>query len=715
MRSLVVMTYYQLMHSIALALTFDERPRLFFSMEFLDPEETLLERIAETNVFSEVKGITRRGDFDEFTRELRKTEGYSPAEIDRTGSGLFDRYLEPLYDEQLASADREDEIYVYNDIQWHYYYIFKHFDRIIGVEDGYASLLQQTGVHRLKGVKELLIPFIERGYYPKPLYREDKIIRILSSRDFARLDDYYKSKLQVWDFRDIVSENEEAFREAVMHIFDIKDIDVKSGSTLYIGQPLDRARYCSALDNYLLFSKIVRKENEAGQLVYYKPHPGDRNDPLVYKSDGTEVLPGDFPIEIFNYHDADFGRLITFGSTSVPVASFAKEKIRLFEKEGFEREDVSDFIADEIRGEKLNIDIYIRVSGMSPETYVNVYSFIFRNRKVRTNLHLLISDTEDAEEYRRYYDKKNIAGMVKRYRSTMKGTARQIQWNKELGWMENWTGRYDPSTEICKVSGYSDETVYDELIRKNRSFDYVMILDEGNTGFTLTNEILNEVRTRIYPAVFFRKHVMTSDEKNRPLRIYTDPGYIGNEYSGDLDGVLWHRNLLSAMADTGYSRRGLAEVTKKHGTYVSKNFEVSVRTDADRLAGCGDPDEYFRTGAAGIRAAGADDAYMAGALAHLVYKYYDWVSVSKGVTGAVTLSEAADRLCLTDDEKTAVFRLLADSVMYEKTRTESTDLVQEYEYYSSIKPLIDRSAQNGALIRMENTERIRNKLHLSRG
>ena len=72
MKSFVVMTYYQLMHSVAMALTLDEKPNLYFSMNYMNIKEELLERIRETGVFQNVVGITGRGELAAFLAELKR-------------------------------------------------------------------------------------------------------------------------------------------------------------------------------------------------------------------------------------------------------------------------------------------------------------------------------------------------------------------------------------------------------------------------------------------------------------------------------------------------------------------------------------------------------------------------------------------------------------------------------------------------------------------
>ena len=82
MKSIVVMTFYQMMHAIAMAMSFEEKPNLFFCMEFLNPDESLIERIGETGIFNTVTGITRRGEFRSLVKEMRKTKEYEDEELD---------------------------------------------------------------------------------------------------------------------------------------------------------------------------------------------------------------------------------------------------------------------------------------------------------------------------------------------------------------------------------------------------------------------------------------------------------------------------------------------------------------------------------------------------------------------------------------------------------------------------------------------------------
>ena len=715
MKSLVAMTYYQLMHSIALALTFEEKPNLYFSMDFLNPDEVLLERIAETGVFNEVRGITWRGEFPELVKELRKTKDMTVEEIDEIGSSLFEKYLEPQYEEDFETADKSDEIFVYNDFQYHYYYICKHFDNIVGIEDGYASLQQQIGIHRFKGDKERLEPFIERGYYPEPLYRHEKVRKIISSVDFEDLDAYYRSKIYVWDYKEIVAQNEDEFKNALLQIFDVEKMGITGNSSLYLGQPLDRSRYCNAVENYLLCRKIIRNENNEGLQVYYKPHPAERNDPRMFGSERAKVLPKDFPVEVFNYRDEKFDRLVTFGSTGASIATCAKDSKVYFTKTDFDRQDVTDAVRDQIEGEKLSIHMFIKVKEMTPETYVNVYSCIFRKAYVRTNLFLLIPEGKK-EEYKEYFDKKHLKIRVQEYKKTIKGSKEGMLWHKELSWIKNWLDRYNPRIEFCAVCSYDDWSIYREVISKRTDYDYMMLLEEGNPGFLLTNEIAASLRARIYPAIFFRIHTTTVNSKNKEIRIALNPGYIGDNFNGDFVNKLWHRELIRRFEEEECSAENLGRITADYSKYLRKRNDLSLSKSEDRFLNIEDGKSYYKKiadktmeGKKG-EATSEEIEELHGKLANIVYDYYDWCTVTNGNPFVVSATESVEDMIDDRDSQFEVYRIFADAMLMERAISNSRGFIQDFNYYREIKPIMDKVAESGILKGYENLGRIKKKL-----
>ena len=717
MKSIVVMTFYQMMHAIAMAMTFEEKPNLFFCMEFLNPDESLIERIGETGIFNTVTGITRRGEFRSLVKELRKTKEYEDEELDEVvdslGSSLFDKYLLPMYEEPFSVADKDEEIYVYNDFQWEYYYISKNFKNIVGVEDGYGSLLQQIGIHVFKGDRARLEPFIEKGYYPQPLYRHENVKKIISSVDFEELDDYYRSKLVVWDYKDIVALNEKRFQQALLQIFDIESIGISDNAVLYLGQPLDRSKYCSALDNYLLCRKIITNETAKGYDVYFKPHPAERNDPRIYGGDKTVIMQGGFPVEVFNYQDKKFEKLVTFGSTGASLMTCAKDAAKYFDKTEFDRQDVKDCIKETIEGEKLRIKVFIEIRDCSPETYINAYSCIFRHSKIQTELYFLTDDAESAEKFAEYYNKKHLQERIKEYKDDKKDEKDTLLWHKELGWMKNWVTRYSPVIHFCTVSSFDDMTVFEEVISKSYDYDYMILFDSGNPGFRMTREIQNALKLRIYPAIFFRSHTEVINDKNKVSKLTLKQGYLGSDYSGSMINTVWHRELIRDFSQGEHSKEHFAETIQKYDMHIRKMVGYSLYMSPQYYYDIEDGETYYRGRIEELTERYQDDQeYLIGQIANVVYDYYDWCAVTDTNAFTITLSEAVETLIEDRDKQFDVYKKLADAMHRERALTDTLALSQESNYYQGIKPIVDLAARTGMLRGIDNISRVRDKLHI---
>ncbi|MBR0308435.1 MAG: hypothetical protein IJH92_06040 [Mogibacterium sp.] len=714
MKSLVVLTYYHLMHAIAMALTFDEKPNLYFSMHYLDPDGSLLERIRETEIFNKVVAITKKGENSAFTRELKKTRGLSDSEIDAMGTSLFDEYLVPKYAEYFKDADPEDEIYIYNDLQLHYYYMCRHFKNIVGVEDGYCSLPRQITAHRFKDDLEDLNRFISKGYYPEPLYRHEKVSRIISSVGVE--DEYYSSKLQVWDFRDIVAQNEEKFRDALLYIFKINDIDIKEHSTLYLGQPLDRAQYCNARENYLLCKKIIRSETEKGYTVYYKPHPAERNHIKVYGGDNVVVLPNDFPVEALNYMDGRFDRLVTFDSTGVSTMTCAKESHRYLKLTGFTKEELIDYIKKDIKGEKIEIDVYLIARDCSPETYINIYSWIFRNADIHTNIHILTDRNDGQSSCRTYYDTGNLENMVSSFRKKYKGTQNEVRWHKELGWIKGWIDRYKPSVEIHAVSSFSERDIYREVIAdQDHSHDYVLLAEAHDPAFLNTKAIAANMRRRIFPLMLFHQYTTVEDVSGETVKIPLVSGYLNNERADGIINKVWHREILKAAGEELLREPFTGIDTSDFAGHIRKSGQLYLYLPPAKYYSIKDGEQYYSERISALKSALADDreALVSG-LIGTVYEYCDRNRVVNYGAGDVSEIEAIEDLIDDAQMKYEVYRRTATAIFHEKKEDDMRMLAQDSSYYQELRPMIDKAAESGLLNALENIDRIKNKIGIKR-
>lgn len=718
MKSLVVMTYYQLMHSIAMALTFDEKPNLYFSMSYLNLDDEVLERIEHTGVFNKVIGITRRMEHKQFLKELRKTIDMDDEQLDELGSSLFDKYLIPHYEKLFVDADPNDEIFVYNDFQWHYYYICKRFENIVGVEDGYGSLLQQVSVHRLRGDAALIEPFVERGYYPEPLYRFENVKKIISSIEIDELDDYYKSKLIVKDFKELVDENAEAFKKALLYIFKVDELNIQDNSSLIIGQPLDRAKFCTYFQSYLLNKKIIRQEVKGGHHVYLKPHPAEKNNWMIYENENVTVLPKDFPIEVLNYQNKTFARVVTFSSTGASIVSCGEEYYRYFDKTDTTPKEVKRFIKDEISTEKIAVDFYLMVKDMTPETFINVYSYIFNTKFYKTNIHLLITD-DNLEEYKSFYDRKNLDQMVSEYKKSKKGTKEHDLWHLELGRITLWLERYHPHIDVCKVSSFDEWDIFREVISNNTSYDYIMLLDSKNNGFSLIDKIRDSLDRHMHVGICFQNYTEKVTTKNRSKKVSVKPGFVGREYSGELINKLLHRALIERYkkqyTPEEYGDLTFARTIRSCAENVGRKQGVSLYIDPEKYLAIKNGKEYFsgkiRTIIDAFADSKADEEFMVGQLAHVVYDYYDWSIIADAETFADTaIEELKEVFAQERDIELKVYRMLTGSLMYEKALSDNNKLFQEKDFYTGMKAVVDKAAKGGTLRRVDNANRVKKKL-----
>ncbi len=699
------------MHAIALALTFDEKPNLYVTLAYLDLDEAFLDRIRETGVFNLVKGINPRNCHRKFRIELRKTKGADEKTIDEIGTSLFEKYLEPVFEEQFRDADKDDEIYVYNDFQWNYYYLQKHFRAIVGLEDGYGSFPQYVAIHEYKGDMALLNPFIERGFFPEPLYRSPKITKIIcnSAYENDELDDYYREKMVVWDYKDIIELHKEQFRDAVLHVFRLDEIDIAENSSLILGQCLDRAKYCDSITNYLLARKMITNEKKQGHTVYYKPHPAEINDSRIYADADTVVLSQDFPVEVLQYHKGRFAKAVTFTSTAAATIGFADEIHKYFDKADTTFDEIKASIKKETKGLKLNFDFFIKVRKMDPQTYIDALSCIFRYPVIRTNIHLLF-EADKFDDFKAYYDISKLDQRISEYKAKApKRDANAL--HKELGWIKGWLDKYEVAVDHRKVSSLDDWTVFDEAISRDLSFDYMMLLDSGNRLFMLTKQIYDSMKAQMCSGILFLQHTDVTNKKGKTVKASIKPGYVADSFDGTLVNKIWHRAIIRDAARAEHNASGFAEVLDSYAKQIKKRQGFSFNTNTDALYDLEDGDEYF---AEKIRDLllwynskdTAQREVLAGRLANAFYDYYDWQVLAQGDRGIDNICESIESLINDKELSVMVYKKLIRGLFYEKELADRSESFQDSSFIELTKNAVDTAVESGALKRMENSQRI---------
>ena len=148
MKSIVVVAYYHLMHAMALALTFDQKPNLYLCVEYTNMDDGVVENIRKCGVFNEVIKLDTREFIFDFVPELRKTKKAEPEEIREIGSSLLDEYIDAYYYPKFQGADFDEEIYIYTEYHLMMYSISKHFNNIVLCEDGYKVMAARLKASR---------------------------------------------------------------------------------------------------------------------------------------------------------------------------------------------------------------------------------------------------------------------------------------------------------------------------------------------------------------------------------------------------------------------------------------------------------------------------------------------------------------------------------------------------------------------------------------
>ena len=103
-----------------------------------------------------------------------------------------------------------------------------------------------------------------------------------------------------------------------------------------------------------------------------------------------------------------------------------------------------------------------------------------------------------------------------------------------------------------------------------------------------------------------------------------------------------------------------------------------------------------------------------GRLANAVYDYYDWIIVNGASPFTLFTSAVVEDLIEDKEYQFEVFRIFADAMLKDRAVSNSRGLIQEINFYQGMKPLIDKAAEKGILTRMENVQRVKNKIGIKR-
>lgn len=700
MKSFVVMTYYQLMHAIAMTLEMGKKTDLYFNMDYLKVENDFLLKIKETKIFNRVVGMDSDEYKTPYNAVLKTCQKMTPAQIDLIGNRIFEKHLEPYYARKFSNADFYDEIYVYNDFQRYFYYIAKHFKNIVGVEDGYKSLKQQLTVHWFKGTYKWVEPFLGK-YYPEPLYKNNHIKKIISSCAFDDLPEYYNEKIEVIDFKDIVENNLDQYVNAITHIFDLEDIDMDEDDTLILTTPLSRSRHCNSLQNFLFYKKLIEKEKKEGKKIYIKPHPADT---LVaydlYEDEQVKVLPRNFPVEILQYKKIKVGKTISFASTAL-MNEIGEKNVTLY-KGPKNVKAINKYILKYISDYKLKLNIYIWVDELSPEIYINVRSYIRQHGNIDMKLKVIIPKGS-LKEYREYFHVKNMERMIKAYKKYYKIDEEKMAYCYEIEHLadikiENL--KY-VSMEFLESPISEEGYIYHNFI-KNDLLDYFFFVDAHNLGLRVISKLAVALRDNIKFVYTFSNYTFLDDDKKK--KIYLGNGQIQNTLSGILSNRLWSDRANQILQKTYLPLpEAISAITDINSEDIQYRAILMLYLRADCLAWNRRSKAFFRKKIEGcVKKANADIDCLAGRVAMELSEYYNWLSQFDSNLQKGEVAELIERLEIDDEIKMKSQSLFIEALLRERQIERSRNTFGKIELYNYFNGTIQLLFRTGIMRRTKN-------------
>ena len=708
MKVFIVYTYYQLMHAMAMTLTLNQPASLFFVRSYMKPSDQLLKRIKETGVFSSVVGTDEPGQWKDFYEELKLTENLSEAEIDKIGDSIFEKHLTPYYAEKFKDIDSDSEVYIYNDFQWIFYYVTNHFHNIVGVEDGYKSLYQQMSCQFLKGNHTYKRPFIQKGCYPEALYRNPKVKKIISSCDFENLDSYYKEKLEILDFRQLVKKNEVKFKNALSYIFQIDELPVDHTSALVLGQPLDKKYYCNAVEQYLLDRKMIRQEQLRCGKVFYKPHPGSgKIDQSILADENTYILPKEFPIEVLNYSGYQFEHGITFGSTALSLCTCVKEKQQVFAQTVESIEDLKSSIKSYIAGERIKIQFLLISPDLSLESYINMLSFSINHPYIQSSVKVLVPK-EAYPAAKSFFGLSRKEKVIDQYMSTRDDYRERLMWMKELNHLKE-TDINDFDVEVIPCGSYDIMKILRYHFNNIDDSDYLMIVDEHNVGFKLVRQIIGRLEAKRTTGISFQTWTSTEEELKKDQKVFLMPGYIEEVFSSQIVNRLWHRTIINELIKCS-DIHSCTAIISSHWEGMGTRISNPLYMNCESVLAIEDGIDHFGNMINKVNAMSLqmetngfaeEMEFRNKQIALVIYDYIDWLKLKRFGEEKLTkqIKVLFEATTLSDSQKMDVMLYVSAGLIVNEKRIRSIGGLKDNDFYQYTKKAVRTLAKDGVLPR----------------
>lgn len=702
MRSFVVLTYYHLMHAVAMTLDSGGKSNLYFIRGFYGVSDETIQKIEAAGVFENVVSIDQKEYSKQLVNRLAAVKNLTEAEIDAIGSTIFDETLEPYFERVFKTADKDDEIYVYNDLQRPYYYIARHFSRIIGVEDGYCGLSNWLKAQSFSKLYEPINRFTGK-YYPEVHFKNDNIIRIISSCKCEDVPKHIQNKLEVLDFKEIVRRNQEAFRTAMLRIFPVGDVCIDQADTLYLTAPMSRSGYCNALEDYLVSRKIVREELVKGRKVLVKPHPAESTiDYGLMESDDVHVLSRDFPVELLEFVvPQKIDKVKSFFSSAI-TADFCLHEEKKFTEDA-EPEKIKRAIKEYVAEESLTVNIYITVEDCSLYRYVNILSWLESFGYFRKNVKLLVP-AEKEQEFRDYYTAENFKINVRDYLAQEENAPYFRELDKLSGIELPDEGT---SFSIHGTESFDEKSIFNDYVRGD-DFDYFIILDSYNQGMVTFRKIRSNLKKTIVWGYSPMNYTYLND-RERTIKTFIGGCRTKGTIEPQLTNLLLHRNFVTQIEKAGgYSRENVTAVLNKKATCIEYKEGVHLHIPNGRYLAADNGEEYYAKTIQKILMERRGEE-TAGRIAEAVYEYRNWRIINPKGIRSKEVSRFINELAIDIDLKMQVYSKLTDILLLEKEKVESKKAYRENEWCDYIMSIISKS-NTRELLKQKKNKRSAKKL-----
>jgi hypothetical protein len=565
----------------------NEKMNLYVLTDYLKMPDSFLDELRLTNVFHSVTHMDYSVFYREFAPELKATEGLTESEVDVIGNSLFEKYLVPYFSDLFANADKDDEMQIFHDLGWFWYYVEKNFDNIVVVEDGYRAFEQYVKVQTPTGLYPLLAPFIAK-YHPPHMFTSEKINKIISSCDFPELDTSYRKKLVVSDYLEEINRNKDEFTKIITKLFKFEGIDIDGKSVLYLTQPLDRSTYCTARQYYKLNKKIIGSEVDDGYKVYIKPHPAERINFKLFTNDNVIQLPQSLPAEVINYSGIEFDKGLTFHSTSLRLMNNVKTKEVMLDVEELTRSSVNAFLKKFVGDTTINISFYLKITELTPENYINVFSFFHAVNGLSSRVIVMVP-IELLEVAENYFKVEEMPKMIKAYYAYRKDHE-AILWRKEIKDLLK-INRFDITKNLSVVglNDFSEKSMINAIESKNATFDYYAIIEEGNLGIPIMRS-LKKTYSKQIPNMIFCNEYISHGSRRVELAGEFFNGYCSNKVTN----IIRHRSIDPMTLPENEDVYCFEEDTEHNPYTFALMQNCEMLSDGTEYVQIADGNEYYR-------------------------------------------------------------------------------------------------------------------------